>query len=314
METNRAALLTCVAPLAWGTTYLVAQQALPADRPLFSAAVRALPAGLLLLALTRRLPPRGWRLRAVAVALTTVGAFFPLIFLAAAGLPSGLAATVQATSPLAVMALAALLLRERATRARLLGALVGLAGVVLLVLRTPDGVTATGLLAAAGSVLSSALGFVLLKRWAPPAGPLTVVSWQLTLGGLMLAPAAWLVEGAPPAVDAAAVAGYLWIGGIGTAVAFACWFHGLRRLPAGRVAVLGLLNPVVGTLLGAVVAGEPFGPTQALGSALVIGGVLVAQRPGEPDRPIRTQPICTTTSLEISPESVSITRKRFLPT
>ncbi|WP_370250612.1 DMT family transporter [Nocardioides sp.] len=312
METNRAALLTCVAPIAWGTTYLVAQEALPADRPLFSAAVRALPAGLLLLAVTRRLPPRGWRLRALVLALTTVGAFFPLIFLAAAGLPSGLAATVQAASPLAVMALAAALLGERATRARLGGALVGLAGVVLLVLRTPDGVTALGLAAAVGSVLSSALGFVLLKRWSAPAGPLTVVSWQLTLGGLVLVPVALLVEGAPPAIDGAAAAGYLWIGGVGTAVAFACWFHGLQRLPAGRVAVLGLLNPAVGTLLGAVVAGEAFGPAQGLGLALVLGGVLVAQH--APPSGVAAQPISTTTSLETSPESVSTTRKRFLPT
>ena len=57
VETNssRALLVAAVAPLAWGTTYLTTEALLPPDRPLFSAALRALPAGLLLLALRRAL-------------------------------------------------------------------------------------------------------------------------------------------------------------------------------------------------------------------------------------------------------------------
>jgi len=58
METTtwRAALLTAFAPAAWGTTYLVTERMLPPDRPLLSATLRALPTGLVLLAVTRRLP------------------------------------------------------------------------------------------------------------------------------------------------------------------------------------------------------------------------------------------------------------------
>ena len=47
-------LLTAVAPLAWGTTYIVTENFLPPDRPLFAATVRALPVGLVLLAWRRR--------------------------------------------------------------------------------------------------------------------------------------------------------------------------------------------------------------------------------------------------------------------
>ena len=53
-------LLTALAPTVWGSTYLVTTEALPADYPVTLAALRALPAGLLLLALTRCLPPRSW--------------------------------------------------------------------------------------------------------------------------------------------------------------------------------------------------------------------------------------------------------------
>jgi probable blue pigment (indigoidine) exporter len=281
METNswRAALLTALAPAAWGTTYLVTERLLPPDRPLLSAMLRALPTGLVLLAVTRRLPSGVWWWRSVVLGLTNIGLFFPLLFLAAYRLPGGLASTLQATSPLAVMALAAPIIGERAGLARVVAAAVGIAGVALLVLRSPGQLDTLGLVAAFGSVVVSALGFVLIKRWTPPADMLTLVSWQLVAGGLLLLPVGLLVEGAPPHLDASAVGGYLWLMTAGTGVAYWCWFTGLRAMPAGAVSLIGLVNPVVGTSLGVAIAGEAFGWLQAAGMVLVLGGV-VAGQPG----------------------------------
>jgi len=273
----RALALTAFAPAAWGTTYLVTERLLPPDRPLLSATLRALPTGLVLLAATRRLPPRGWWWRAILLGLCNIGLFFPLLFLAAYRLPGGLASTLQATSPLAVMALAALVIGERAGARRVGAAGVGLVGVTLLVLRSPGHLDAVGLAAAFGSVVVSALGFVLVKRWTPPVEMLTLVSWQLVVGGLALVPVAWLVEGPPPRLGAHAVSGYLWLMVAGTGLAYWCWFTGLRAMPAGAVALIGLINPVVGTGLGVLVAGEAFGWPQALGMLLVLGGVVAGQ-------------------------------------
>ena len=276
----RIPLITALAPLAWGTTYVVTQELLPPDRPLFAALVRALPAGLLLLALRHRLPSGSWWWRSVVLGVANIGLFFPLIFLAAYHLPGGLAATIQAVSPLAVMAVAWAALRETPGVLRVGGGLVGVVGVALLVLRSPDRVDTVGLLASAASVAISAVGFVLLKRWRPQEAGidlLTLVSWQLVVGGLVLLPLALLVEGAPPAIDTPAVLGFLWLGLVGTALAYVCWFHGMTRMPAGAASLVGLLNPVVGTLLGVVVVGEVFGPLQALGLALVLAGVLSGQ-------------------------------------
>ena len=275
----RPALLTAVAPAAWGTTYLVTERLLPPDRPLLSATLRALPTGLVLLAATRRLPSGIWWWRATLLGVCNIGMFFPLLFLAAYRLPGGLASTLQATSPLAVMALAAVIIGERAGLARIAAAGVGIAGVSLLVLRSPGELDAVGLVAAFGSVVVSALGFVLIKRWTPPVDMLTLVSWQLVAGGLVLLPVALLVEGAPPHLDAPAVGGYLWLMVAGTGVAYWCWFTGLRAMPAGAVSLVGLVNPVVGTVLGVAVAGEVFGWVQAAGMLLVLGGV-VAGQPG----------------------------------
>jgi probable blue pigment (indigoidine) exporter len=281
-------LLTAVAPAAWGSTYIVTENYLPPDRPLFAALVRALPVGLVLLALRRELPPAGWRLKAVVLGLCNIGLFFPLIFLAAYHLPGGLAATLQATSPLAVMAIAWPLIGERPPVVRVAAGLVGILGVALLVLRNPGHLDTLGLVGAFGSVAVSALGFVLIKRWPAPAtekspagvGMLTLVSWQLVVGGVALLPVALLVVGAPPALDAPAVAGFAWIAIAGTGLAYFCWFRGLSRMPAGAAALVGLVNPVVGTVLGIAFAGEVFGWAQALGMTLVLGGVVAGQRLG----------------------------------
>lgn len=281
MEDNlrswRSPLVTLVAPLAWGTTYSVTAELLPPDRPLFSAVVRALPVGLTIVVLRGTLPRGSWWWRSAVLGTCTMGLFFALLFVAAYRLPGGLAATVTALSPLAVMALAAVLIGERATVGGVAGGLVGTAGVALLVLRSDASIDLIGLLAAIGAVASSAVGFVLLKKWERPTDLLTLTGWQLTAAGLVLLPVALVVEGAPPTIDGRAVAGYAWLGLVGTGLAYVCWFHGLTRMTAGSTALIGLVNPVVATLLGVVVLHETFGTPQLVGVALVLTGVLAGQ-------------------------------------
>src|SRR5690606_12749081 len=78
---------TAFAPIAWGTTYAVTTEFLPADAPMLTSLMRALPAGLLLLALTHTLPKGEWWWRASVLGILNVGAFFPLLFLGAYRLP-----------------------------------------------------------------------------------------------------------------------------------------------------------------------------------------------------------------------------------
>jgi probable blue pigment (indigoidine) exporter len=278
METNwRVLAATALAPLAWGSGYYVTETFLPPDRPLFGALVRALPFGLLLLALRPRLPHGAWWWRAAVLGVLNVGAFFVLVFVAAYRLPGGLAATLTATSPIAIMLLAWLLVRERPHAASLAGAVVGAAGVALLVLRAGFAVDPVGVAASLGAVAMSSLGFVLVKRWSAPVDLLTLTAWQLVAGGLVLLPIALAVEGAPPALDGPALGGFAFLGLVGTVLAYVVWFRGLRELPAAAVSLVGLLNPVAGTLVGVALAGEAFGIAQAAGMLLVLLGVLAGQ-------------------------------------
>jgi probable blue pigment (indigoidine) exporter len=130
----------------------------------------------------------------------------------------------------------------------------------------------------------SAFGHVLTQRWGAGTDVLSVTSWQLVAGGGVLVVAAFAVEGAPPPVTGAGLAGFAFVSVVATALAFVAWFTGLRHLDAGAVGLIGLLNPVTGVLLGLALAGESLAAHQVLGLALVLSGVLLGRpaRPGPP--------------------------------
>nr|WP_083976013.1 EamA family transporter [Herbidospora sakaeratensis] len=282
--TWRWAPVTAIAPIAWGTTYYVTHEYLPASHPLYGAVFRALPAGLLLLLLTRKLPRGSWWWRSLVLGTLNMSVFFALIYLAAQLLPSSVASTIMATSPMVMMLLAWGLVAERPAVTHLIGAGVGVAGVALTVLTGAEAVNGWGVLASVSAMVLSSVGFILAKRWGKGADVLPSTAWQLTAGGLVLLPVAILAEGAPPAVDAPAIGAYAYVSVVATALAFTAWFAGLRRLPAGTVGLIGLLNPVTGVVVGTLVAAETLTPVQVGGLALTFAGILLG-RPVTRKRP-----------------------------
>lgn len=267
--------ITAVAPVAWGATYVVTRHLLPADTPLWGAALRALPAGVLLWALARRRPRGDWWWKAPVLGLLNFGAFFVLVYVAAQLLPSSIAASIMALAPLALAGLAWPLLSQRPTARWGIGAFLGLIGVLAVVGLGTGTVPVAGVAASVIAVSASSLGAILTTRWRDGTPLLASTSWQLTAGGVALVPVAGMVEGSPPRVDLPSVTAYVGIAVVATALAFVCWFTGLRHLPAGTVGLIGLLNPVTGVLLGVAVGGESLALPQILGIALVLVAIAV---------------------------------------
>lgn len=275
--TFRWAAVTAVAPVAWGTTYFVTHQYLPADYPMYGAVIRALPAGLLLLLIRRRRPHGSWWWRSLVLGVLNMGAFFALVYLAAQTLPTSIASTIMATSPVVMMFFAWAALSERARPMQVAGAAIGIGGVCLMLLQGSATIRVSGVLASVAAMVMASFGYVLAKKWSGDVDVFSLASWQLLAGGAVLVPVAYTVEGAPPALDGAAIAGFGYLTVVATAVAFAAWFTGLRRLSAGTVGLLGLLNPVTGVLLGTLVAGETLTVRQLAGIALVLCGIVLGQ-------------------------------------
>ena len=267
----RSVAITALAPLSWGTTYLVTSELLPAGRPLLAAVLRALPAGLLLLALTRMLPRGAWWWKAPILGGLNIGVFFALLFVAAYRLPGGVAATIGAVQPLIVAVLASRLVGEALTLRRLLAGAAGMAGVALLVLQATGRLNVIGIGAALGGAAAMAAGTVLSKRWGQPVSALAVTSWQLVSGGVLLIPVLLSVEGLPTQpLSSRNVAGFAYLALIGTALAYTLWFRGIQLLPVGSVAFLGLLSPVVAVLAGWAFLAQTLSWGQVLGTATIL--------------------------------------------
>ena len=226
---------TALAPLVWGTSYLTTTELLPPHRPLFAATVRALPAGLLLVALTRRRPSGSWWFKAAVLGALNIGAFFALLFVTAARLPGGVAAVLTASQALLVAALSGPVLGQRVGRVQALAVLAGVAGIALVVLTPQARLDAVGVLAGLGAAVATASGILLTRRWGRPVDLLTFTGWQLVAGGLAVLPLL-AFEGLPSApLTVANWAGLLWLALPGTAFAYLLWFDGIARLPAVAV-------------------------------------------------------------------------------
>ncbi|MFE9597288.1 EamA family transporter [Streptomyces hokutonensis] len=286
--------VTALAPAVWGSTYLVTTEFLPPDRPLLASTLRALPAGLILLLMTRKLPSGVWWWRAVVLGVLNIGAFFYFLFLAAYHLPGGVAALVMSIQPMIVLLLGSLLLKDRIRPLHVGSCLLAAAGVALLVLQPHAGLDGVGVLAGLLGALSMASGIVLTKKWGRPddVSLLTFTGWQLTVGGLVLLPVMLASEDLPDHLTWGNIGGYLYLGIIGALIAYVLWFRGLSRLPALAASFLSFASPLCATVLGYLFLDETLRPLQLVGAVAVVAAVVLAQprnrsKPPAPAPPAR---------------------------
>ena len=141
---------------------------------------------------------------------------------------------------------------------KLLGVVLGFAGVVLINL---NGGSLDHAMSFQGegfmmlSALSYALSSVLIKRYGQRENPVTLSGYQFVLGGLIMAAAGFMMGGRLRGFTAAATALLLYMAMI-SAVAYSIWGILLKHNPVGKVAVFGFMNPVFGVILSAILLQE----------------------------------------------------------
>lgn len=287
MTPGRRLLASAYAPLVWGSTYIVATALLPPGRPFLAATVRALPAGLILLAISRRGLTAGWLLRGAVLGVFMIGGFFSALFIAAYRMPGGTVATIGSLAPLVVLALSRLVLRRPTPAVKWVAGAVAVIGVALLVGGGQGRIDPIGLLAAIAAPVLMATGSLLGNLWLnrpDSPSPLVLTGWQLTSSGLLLIPVMLLLEGPPPRPDAGSLIGFGYLVVFGTALAYWLWMGGVRSLTPTQLAPLGVLSPCSAAALGWIFAGEALSVQQLLGfvialAASVAGSLLGNARP-----------------------------------
>jgi probable blue pigment (indigoidine) exporter len=275
-------LITAMAPVIWGSTYLITTQYLPADYPLTVAMLRALPAGLLLLLIARKLPNGIWWLKILLLGALNFAIFWWLLFVSAYRLPGGVAATVGAIQPFIVILLARVLLGSPIRSLAILSAIIGLAGIAVLILTPQATLDPIGILAGLAGAISMALGTVLSRRWQPPVSLLTFTSWQLIAGGLLLLPFAMWFEPALPPLSDKNLLGFIYLGLIGGAVTYLLWFRGLARLEPSSVSTLGFLSPITAVVLGWLLLEQSLSVLQCAAVVIVFISVWLSQFANRP--------------------------------
>ncbi len=284
MGAHEWAMLVALSAL-WGGSFFFIGVAVTALPTLTIVALRVGLAALALwaaVALLGRTVPRESALWAAFLGMGLLNNALPfaLIVWGQQSIASGLAAILNATTPLfAVIVAGALLPDERATPLKVAGALTGFLGVALMI----------GLSGRAGpaapfvpqlAILAAALSYACAGAYGRRfrrlgVDPVVTAAGQVTASALLLAPLALLVDrplalAAPGASVWAAVAA---LAVLSTALAYILYFQILARAGATNVLLVTLLVPVSAILLGALFLGERLGPAHFAGMGLIAVGL-----------------------------------------
>jgi drug/metabolite transporter (DMT)-like permease len=270
----------------WGFSFPAIAAGLETLPPLLFAAFRYDVGGVLLLAF---LVARGtdWRprTREDGLAILIAGAFLiagnSLLFVGQQTVPSGIASILYALVPILTTGFAAVFLpTEPLTLRRVLGVIIGLAGVAVIGRPDPSNLLAAELvgiafvIAAAGSV---ALGSVLLRTRTPTLDTAPMTAWAMLVGAFLLHGGS-LAAGEPVASvrpSPTSIVAIVYLGVLASAVAYVIYFGLLDRFGPLEINLVSYVVPVFATIGGIFLLDEELTATMVLGFTLIAGGFFV---------------------------------------
>lgn len=277
----------------WGTSYVFIKIGVE-TLPTFTLIAARLGIGLTILAtvvfVAREPLPRNPRIYGHLIVMAVINIVLPfyLITTAERSVDSALAAILNGAVPLFVIVIASLFLHdEPITVNRLVGLIVGYAGVVILVSRSlglAGGESSlAGELALLGSTLAYAAGAVYSRRNVRGLRPMIPALVQVGFAFIIVCVMALVFEDpfavawTPPAIGSV-----VWLGILGSGFAYLVNFRLLARIGATRTSLVAYLLPIVGITSGAIVFQETVDARVLFGTGLVFAGVaLVNSRYGQ---------------------------------
>jgi drug/metabolite transporter (DMT)-like permease len=273
-----------VLALVWGSGFLWIKLALTGLSPVHLTLIRcALGASTLLVlavATRQRLPrDRATWGRLVIAAFFCNAVPFALFGIAERTVDSGVAGVMNATTPLwSVLIGAALGTERRLGPARILGLVLGFAGIIVIFAPwQQSGLLSAGALSLLGAALSYAIAFAYMARKLPPNGAPMALSAAQLMTATALTAVALPVAGTAPELNLTAVLAVVILGVFGTGVTFYLNYRVLTDEGPTAAATVGYLLPVVSVALGAIVLGEPLTPRIIGGMAIVLAAVALTR-------------------------------------
>jgi drug/metabolite transporter (DMT)-like permease len=202
---------------------------------------------------------------------------------------AGTAALIIASTPAFIAVLSVPLLRERIRGFQAAGIVLAFSGLGVMIFFARPGSefrfqASAGALAVVPSAVFSALYAVFGKRSLVRYPPVVLVTWTLLIGTILLLP---LIAATAPAFagDVASLGPEGWapvvfLGVLPTFLGYTIWFRALARLPSASAAAYIYASTLAAVFGGIVILQEPLAVAAVAGGAMVIAGVVVAQRSG----------------------------------
>lgn len=278
----------------WGASYLFIKIGGSEIPPLTFVALRTSIAGLTLLIVLLlqggKLPARRSGVRRWLVVMGVLNSIIPytLITWGETHISSGLAAILVGAMPIFTVLLAHWLTHdEKLTPTRLVGVLVGFAGVVILFL--PDlaegmQLNLLGGVAVVIAAVSYAMSAVLARKHLQGQSHAAVALGQMISASIVLIPASLIVDhplGLRPSLPA--LASILTLGILGTGIAYLMYYWLVSNVGATRTSLVTYISPVVAVFLGALVLNETLQWTTFAGLVAIIAGVALVTRTPVPE-------------------------------
>ena len=260
--------------LCWGIPYLFIRIAVADVDPLIVAFGRTALGALILLPFALRAGAlRGlrehWRPLLIYTVVEIVGPWFFLGH-AETRLNSSTTGLLIAMVPIVAAILVTVTGHDRLSGRRVLGLLLGFAGVAFLVGMDVQADDAMAIGAVLLVVLGYAIGPMIISLRLGDLAPMGVITASLVIAAAAYAPFTPLVW--PQRFTVAAVSSIVVLAVVCTAMAFLVMFALIAEVGPARMTLITYVNPVVAIVLGALVLGEPLTLGLAIGFPLVVVG------------------------------------------
>jgi drug/metabolite transporter (DMT)-like permease len=276
----------------WGLTWIAVKTGVEAVPPIFLAATRFVVAGTVLLVIFRKeidLPAWPGRWLKMAIVALFLGTFcYGGLFWGMQFTPSGIAAIINLSLiPVGLLVIGALFRAEALGLMKIVGVLVGVAGLILMFApeaASGGAASAAGITAITLATLSACLGSVLSRRWLGDLPTGAVSGALIFTGGVGLS--IWSALAEPVSVRTFAdllgpkvFVSWLFLVVFGSLVAFTLYIHLLNVWGPLRAGLYAFISPIVALIAGYLVFGERLEPVQLAASALLILAAAIVMAP-----------------------------------
>lgn len=290
-------VLAIVANILWGTSFLASKYTLQAWGPFTSAALRFGIATFCLLGILKAMKKKidmpenmGQWLGLILIATSAFGVLYPMQLAGLKFIPSSLSAAIMLMSPIAVLLLSRVILKERLSKLKYVALTCGVVGGAVLISSTSNGMKINlnsdffwGTLLTLASAISLAVSAIATRKYSEKISSSTITFWTMAIGFLELALAAFIFEEdvlvtISTNANTLSIVSLFFLAFVCSAFCFYIWNHALSKASPQEIASSMHIKTPTAVLLGVFIANEELTSTVIIGTALVMFGVWLSQQ------------------------------------